>query len=85
MNRRHFLMGLAAAAALPHRAFAAFAPEQFMQIPLWNGTPPGGGGPTGPRIASPSGAIRHISEPDLSVLTPRAQRAWRADCRRRRL
>jgi hypothetical protein len=45
MNRRHFLMGLAAAAALPHRAFAAFAPEQFMQIPLWNGTPPGGGGP----------------------------------------
>jgi hypothetical protein len=32
MNRRHFLMGLAAAAALPHRAFAAFAPEQFMQI-----------------------------------------------------
>lgn len=70
MNRRHFLMGLAAAVALPHRAFAAFTPQPFTQLPLWNGTPPGGGGPTGPRIVSPSGAIRHIAEPDLSVLTP---------------
>lgn len=70
MNRRHFLMGLAAAVALPHRAFAAFAPPQFTEIPLWSGSPPGGGGPTGPRTYSPSGAIRHIATPGLSVLTP---------------
>lgn len=67
MNRREFLTGLAAMVATARFSFAADGP---VEIPLWNGTPPGGGGPKGPRIFSPSGALRNVLMPGLSVMTP---------------
>ncbi|MDI6539863.1 alpha/beta hydrolase [Pantoea ananatis] len=71
MNRRVFLMsftaGLVVAGLKP-----AFASQKHITsvIPLWQGTPPGKGGPTGPVITSTSGAQTNISSPFLTVSYP---------------
>ncbi len=68
MNRRHFLLGIAAATATARHAFALPSAETGAEIPLWHGTPPGGGGPTGTRIVSASGALRNIATPGLRLM-----------------
>ncbi|MBC0852738.1 alpha/beta hydrolase [Pantoea stewartii] len=72
MDRRHFLLGCTATllTAKSTLSFAARAAVAQTVIPLWPGTPPGGGGPEGPVETSPSGAERHIAVPTLTVLRP---------------
>ncbi|WP_341535046.1 alpha/beta hydrolase [Acetobacter sacchari] len=38
--------------------------------PLWEGAPPGGGGPTGPEQVSAHGAITNVSTPTLTIWRP---------------
>ena len=56
MNRRHFLTGMTAALLTAHTRFLFAAPPRPTILPLWPGTPPGGGGPTGPIVLSAKGA-----------------------------
>ena len=39
-------------------------------IPLWDGPPPGGGGPTGAPERSAKGALSHVAAPVLEVFAP---------------
>ncbi|QKJ86499.1 alpha/beta hydrolase [Paramixta manurensis] len=73
MHRRQFLTGFAASiiAAKAGRVFASPYLDRPSMIKLWDGIPPGGGGPVGNLIVSPTGAQHHISTPCLTVLTPR--------------
>lgn len=70
MNRRHFLMSLAATMATARLSFASTGLIAPINIPLWKGPPPGGGGPEGKVIQSHSGALRNITVPGLSILLP---------------
>lgn len=65
-DRRTLLLTLAAAAmASPARALGA--PER---VNLWPGTPPGGGGPTGPPKRDDSGAASNIAIPCFEAFIP---------------
>jgi acetyl esterase/lipase len=65
-DRRAILLTLATAAmATPARAIGA--PER---IPLWPGTPPGGGGPVGQIFRDASGAASNIAVPFLEAFSP---------------
>lgn len=66
MNRRQFI--IAAAAMVSLRMQAATDTENI--IPLWRGTPPGGGGPGGSPTLSDRGALSHIATPLLQVFRP---------------
>lgn len=70
MNRRHFLTGMTAALLTAHTRFLFAAPPRPTILPLWPGTPPGGGGPTGPIELSAKGAQRNISIPTLTRIMP---------------
>lgn len=70
MNRRFFLMGLAATLAASRFSLAADLPDPDEELLLWKGTPPGGGGPKGQRVYSPSGALHNVLTPGLSVFSP---------------
>lgn len=65
-DRRSLLVTLAAAMAVS-QARAVGAPER---IALWPGTPPGGGGPTGPLRRDDSGAVSNIATPILEAFLP---------------
>ncbi|MBY0259963.1 MAG: alpha/beta hydrolase [Methylobacterium sp.] len=60
--------GLALGSAGLAGPLASFAAES--RLPLWPGTPPGGGGPAGPEAVSDKGAVRNIAVPGLEVFTP---------------
>jgi acetyl esterase/lipase len=65
-TRRSILLAMSAAALFPNRLLAA-APTA---LPLWPGSPPGGGGPSGSVQQSAKGAISNIAIPDIEVLAP---------------
>ena len=70
MNRRLFLTGLAATAFVSSQLSFASSLREKTLIPLWNSTPPGGGGPVGQMRISASGAQSNISVPTLTVINP---------------
>jgi len=74
MNRRQFIVS-STAAIMALRAGAALAknktlPGENTEIALWNGVPPGGGGPTGGEELSAKGALSNIARPSLKVYRP---------------
>lgn len=72
MNRRHFLASVAATlvATKSELSFASSLYGQSQIIPLWDGVPPGGGGPESKMIVSATGAQHQIAVPTLTVMTP---------------
>lgn len=67
--RRNLLIGgalLAAAVKAPD----AFGGDTPLQIPLWPGLPPGGGGPGGAPVISRKGAVDNIALPSLEIVAP---------------
>lgn len=65
-DRRSLLLTAGAAMAMS-KARAVGAPER---ISLWPGSPPGGGGPTGPLRRDESGAASNIAAPFLEAFMP---------------
>lgn len=77
MNRRHFLTYSTAtliALRLSMASAANSAAEPLdgasAKIPLWDGVPPGGGGPSGSESLSGKGALSNITHPMLYVFKP---------------
>ncbi|MFU9137483.1 alpha/beta hydrolase [Erwinia tasmaniensis] len=71
MNRRHFLTGVAATFVAVRTGILQASPSgQNSEIPLWDGNPPGGGGPSGSAELSGKGALTHVSRPLLTRFTP---------------
>lgn len=74
MNRRNFITYSTAAliALRLSMANAADAPLNgaSTKIPLWNGVPPGGGGPSGSENLTSKGALSNITHPLLYVFKP---------------
>ncbi|MDQ0506952.1 alpha/beta hydrolase [Xanthobacter agilis] len=73
IDRRAFLAVAAALAVGAQRATAqpvAGDPAPVETIPLWPGTPPGGGGPSGPAAVSPGGAMSHVAIPAIEIHRP---------------
>jgi acetyl esterase/lipase len=68
LDRRHFIIA-SAATLVAWQARGETQPETDM-LPLWPGTPPGGGGPTGPEIVSGNDGLSQVSFPRLLVLRP---------------
>lgn len=67
--RRNLLLGgalFAAALKIPD----VLARDRRLQIPLWPGPPPGGGGPGGALEISRKGAVSNISLPSLEIFAP---------------
>lgn len=71
MNRRHFITRVTAG-LLVAKVASAFAGTRVKRsvIPLWEGMPPGGGGPTGSIQTSTRGAQSNIAIPLLTVIEP---------------
>lgn len=67
ITRRAFV----ALAALGTRAFASPAEPGGTVFPLWPGSPPGGGGPTGSLSTDRNGAVSNVAVPTLRFLPPR--------------
>ncbi len=65
LTRRSVMLGSAAMAISPQ-----FAVASGRSLELWPDSPPGGGGPTGPVLISPRGAISNIATPSLKVVAP---------------
>ncbi|MBS0894996.1 alpha/beta hydrolase [Tatumella sp. JGM130] len=71
MDRRRFLECVAGGLLLSRARGSLSAGNRPAQIiPLWPGTPPGGGGPDGGLRVSRSGAQSNIVRPLLTVYTP---------------
>lgn len=80
MNRRQFIVGSAAAVvvlragtvlARKHAPSSSTMPSgNSTEIALWNGIPPGGGGPSGAEIVSAKGALSNVVHPSLNVFRP---------------
>ncbi|MBS0908272.1 alpha/beta hydrolase [Tatumella sp. JGM118] len=76
MHRRSFLAYVIAAVITGRESLSSASEADAVPlspaevIPLWNGTPPGGGGPDGRLISSAGGALSHIAHPTLSVYSP---------------
>ncbi|MFS2159029.1 alpha/beta hydrolase [Pseudomonas sp. Pseusp122] len=74
MNRRHFLACSTAALIALRMSMAnasVIIPDgEGTKIPLWDGVPPGGGGPTGNEVVSAKGALTNVSRPSLRVFKP---------------
>lgn len=68
LHRRHLLLGLAAGTLTPVLPQAARAEPE--RIVLWPTGAPEGGGPAGPESRSPTGAVRNIGVPSLTVHEP---------------
>ncbi|MEA9390741.1 alpha/beta hydrolase [Acerihabitans sp. TG2] len=75
MDRRQFLIGFAAAMIAPQSSAGLVGnntlPGEHSHIALWNGVPPGGGGPSGSETLSAKGALSNITCPSLSVFRPK--------------
>ncbi|NDL65998.1 alpha/beta hydrolase [Acerihabitans arboris] len=74
MDRRQFIAG-SAAAVIMLRAGAGLARSgppsgRYIEIALWDGAPPGGGGPAGDAKLSAKGALSNVVRPFLSVFRP---------------
>ncbi|MHC5308047.1 alpha/beta hydrolase [Bartonella sp. LJL80] len=69
-NRRSFMKMALACGAYGILARPTSAASRKSSISLWNGTPPGGGGPKGPLIISKGGSVRNISVPSMDVYLP---------------
>lgn len=69
MNRRSLLRLAAVGAAWPLMP-SARAAAAATSIPLWDGAPPGGGGPTGTSERTAKGALSHVVTPQLDVVVP---------------
>lgn len=65
-RRTLVLSALASVAAGPTLA----GPLDRTILPLWPGSPPGGGGPSGPVLVDANGAISNIAVPNLDVFVP---------------
>lgn len=72
MIGRRPLFAAAGAALVAQAAQAALAAPAPERIPLWPGTPPGGGGPQGPERVSAKGSLRDIPAPYLTLYRPQA-------------
>lgn len=74
MDRRQFLVGCSVVMmALRTRAGLIgknTLPGEQGDIALWNGTPPGGGGPSGSATWSAKGALSNITRPSLKIFRP---------------
>ncbi|WP_284602229.1 alpha/beta hydrolase [Dickeya dadantii] len=72
MNRRRFLtaMTLSAIALKTGGAFSVPLPTSRPRIPLWDGLPPGGGGPSGAQRLSARDALSQVAVPYLEVFSP---------------
>ncbi|PIJ51443.1 hypothetical protein BL250_05410 [Erwinia sp. OLTSP20] len=72
MQRRQFIRATFASglSLIFADGYAAIAPHQAagIDIPLWPGLPPGGGGPVGAARYSSTGALSHIARPGLTLL-----------------
>ncbi|WP_395490948.1 alpha/beta hydrolase [Cedecea davisae] len=71
MDRRHFITCITAS-LLAAKAGVSFASSGIKRsvIPLWNGSPPGGGGPSGSIQTSARGAQSNVAIPVLTVIEP---------------
>lgn len=69
MDRRQFLTAFAAALCLK-AGFTQAQAEDATTFPLWDGAPPGGGGPAGERSVSARGAVSNVRVPTLTALRP---------------
>lgn len=70
MRRRTWLLDAATGAAGWWVGTPAWAEDAVPLLPLWPGTPPGGGGPQGPPLVSAKGALSHLATPALEVYRP---------------
>lgn len=70
LNRRTFLKTAIACSASGFFPSFALSTQNYSRIALWTGTPPGGGGPKGQMIVSPSGSVRNITVPMLDIYLP---------------
>lgn len=72
MNRRKFIQGALVSCfslRFSHSIASGLSgADEGIDIALWPGLPPGGGGPTGAPLRSPVGALTHISRPSLTLL-----------------
>ena len=66
LARRTFL--LTAGATLLARIAPAWAASTT--LPLWPGSPPGGGGPSGPLAVNAKGAVSNVAIPTLAIIRP---------------
>jgi len=66
-TRRAFALGALLAGTVGTASTRAATP---MQIPLWDGMPPGGGGPDGVPLWSRTGSVTNVVEPTVSVYRP---------------
>ncbi len=66
MQTRRAVLASLAATALPFRATAAASDA----IPLWPGSPPGGGGPEGDVRIGARGSATNIAQPSMRVFAP---------------
>lgn len=64
IGRRHLILGTLSMLATSHVAAETAA------LRLWPGTPPGGGGPSGPPEVDERGAVSNVAVPTLEVFTP---------------
>lgn len=72
MNRRNFILG-AGTAMLMLKLAAAQAndpPANSETVELWNGVPPGGGGPSGDNTLTSHGSLSNVTRPYLQIFKP---------------
>lgn len=72
MNRRHFLAGTGATLLALKLATAHANPfrSENTKLFLWDGAPPGGGGPSGSETLSKKDALTNVVHPSLQVFKP---------------
>lgn len=72
MNRRHFLAGTGATLLALKLATVQANPlrAENTRLFLWDGPPPGGGGPGGDEVRSAKGALTNIARPSLQIFEP---------------
>ncbi|MFS2224498.1 alpha/beta hydrolase [Pantoea sp. B65] len=72
MHRRHFLTAMAATLISLRCRLGRASPasSQQVSIPLWQGSAPGGGGPSGSPLVSARGALSNVATPLLTMLAP---------------
>lgn len=69
MDRRSLLLAaVSSAGTAASGVLAAEVPDAVQ--PLWPGTPPGGGGPSGPPQLSHAGAVTNVAMPRLEMFRP---------------
>lgn len=67
MWTRRAVLAAMVASAIPGRLLAEPASDT---LPLWPGTPPGGGGPSGQATVSAKGSVRNVVSPSIQIFAP---------------